>query len=325
MSSEILLSIVIPTRGYSGGLAKLLRSIELQNFNGSFEVLVVANPPDPRVEACLKNYGFVGRYLGSLQKGANVARNLGVEHSEGEIVCFVDDDCVMTDERFLQRHRDGHARNPEVSALGGPYVLREGLCGASLTYHKKQMSWLKQGVSPRFGANYLLGGNCSFKRWVFERFRFNESLVFGGTETELFFRLKKAGLLLGYEPTLEVQHESELKSFSLIRKSFCQGIGAAFLETEFRGVGGGEQTRYFPRPERQSGVGAVYHFLYGFSHQAGSWFYKQTGCTRVSDWRIGLTLFGFFVRVWARRGCGSTWGRMRTCFYGAKGIFNKDG
>jgi hypothetical protein len=303
---------------------RLFRSIEGQRFNGSFEVWVVANPPDARVEECLKDFRLNGHYVASARKGANIARNLGIEHAKGKVLCFVDDDCVMRDQHFLQKHWDGHAQNAEFSALGGPYLLPPGRSAASVTYHREQMNWLKQGVSPRFGANYLLGGNCSFKRSVFERFRFEERLAFGGTETELFFRMKKAGLMVGFEPALEIEHDSSLCLSSLVRKSFCQGIGASFLETQGRSLHGGERACFFPLLERRGGSEAICRFLYRLSHQSGSWFYKQTECTEASDAKIRAILFRFFVRVWLRERCRTLWGRVRTCFYGAKGVFNKD-
>ena len=100
------ISIIIPTYHRQESLLRLLDSISRQNFNlEDLEVIVVSNLQDAELNESLKLREtdlFTCRYFEVGKVGVNLARNLGVGKSTGEIILFLDDDCELQDKLFLQ-------------------------------------------------------------------------------------------------------------------------------------------------------------------------------------------------------------------------------
>lgn len=264
-------SVVIPCHRGGEKLKRLLPSLAAQASAPSFEVIVVANPPDEKQRALAEKHERI-RYLETKTLGANSARNLGVAHAKGEIVLFLDDDCVVSDPLFLRRHLDGHRAQPGVSGLGGRYECPASATAPARAYHRRQEKWLRFGLSPGYHADLLIGGNMSFKREALGIKPFNEMLAYGGTETELIFRLASAGHRTKLIEPLSVEHQAgDLGFFSFLRKAAQQGRGAGFLARK-KHYGLPKVTR----PDEGKTAGAL-DFLYECFFQAG----YQVG--RVAD------------------------------------------
>ena len=88
-----LISVVVPCRGHARELRRCLASIVVQQFTGTFEVIVVDAAADDDVAEVVAAFPDVRlvRSRGGLLPGP--ARNLGVMHSRGSVLLFVDADC----------------------------------------------------------------------------------------------------------------------------------------------------------------------------------------------------------------------------------------
>ncbi|MCK9430797.1 MAG: glycosyltransferase, partial [Candidatus Omnitrophica bacterium] len=93
------LSIVIPTYKRYDLLKQCLDSVLQQDYPlTEYEVIVVDDAQDDRVKALLdqlKEKHPNLQYLAQNHRGPAVARNLGIRFSSGEIVGFIDDDCLV--------------------------------------------------------------------------------------------------------------------------------------------------------------------------------------------------------------------------------------
>lgn len=235
------ISVVVPSfrgptyrapnrRGKRRSLSGLFDDLAAQESAPSFEVIVVSNPRDPNLESEIRVLGPAFRYLASETLGANRARNLGASAASGEIVLFLDDDCRIRDPRFLRRHLEEHRRSPDLAALGGVYELAPTASRWERAYHRQQTAWLRDPRKVSCRTDMILGGNCSFKAQILRAYPFDPKLRFGGTETELVFRLARAGLAVKLDPALCVVHDSRIGGLrGLIRKAFAQGAGASYV------------------------------------------------------------------------------------------------
>jgi glycosyltransferase involved in cell wall biosynthesis len=96
--NRIEVSIVIPTFNRQASLLRTLDSLFNQTFSQEkFEIIVVDGSTDNTekiIKDIIKSHQNL-RYIKQLDKGASSARNLGIINSNGEIVGFTDDDCVV--------------------------------------------------------------------------------------------------------------------------------------------------------------------------------------------------------------------------------------
>ncbi|WMT92827.1 glycosyltransferase family 2 protein [Pelagibacterium sp. H642] len=118
MAASVRVSVIIPHLNEPDDLRRCLNALEAQRECAPpFEVIVVDNgsdtPPDDVV------VDFPGtRLLVQPVPGPGPARNLGVEASSGDIIAFLDADC-LPQSKWLKRIVDFFDRNRQVSGLGG--------------------------------------------------------------------------------------------------------------------------------------------------------------------------------------------------------------
>lgn len=110
-----MFSVVIPTFDRHLHLARLLRCLSEQ-IELEFEVIVVDQSPQRFAEAG-NHFGFELTYVHTPIRGAIHARNLGADVAKGDIVAFVDDDCVPQPD-WLLNARPYFARTDVVGIEG---------------------------------------------------------------------------------------------------------------------------------------------------------------------------------------------------------------
>ena len=103
--NKLRISVVIITFNRAGMLGDTLFSLYQQQRLPEEVVVVDNNSTDATKEVVL---GFNGRlnirYVFEATQGVAVARNTGIKNSTGEIIAFIDDDCIADKEwlRFLE-------------------------------------------------------------------------------------------------------------------------------------------------------------------------------------------------------------------------------
>ncbi len=189
-SSPIPASIVIPTRARSAYLEVALASLAPQARAAGAEVLVIddAGPsPEGRVQA----ERFGARYEPhARERGLNVARNTGVEHSAGELVAFVDDD-IQARPGWLAALLAAAREHPDVDVFTGPIRPRlEGSPPRTCGRERPPITTLDLGAS-NTDTRYAWGANMAIRRAALERVgAFDVSLEHGGDEQEWQDRLR---------------------------------------------------------------------------------------------------------------------------------------
>lgn len=106
--SQVSVSVVIPTRNRSQRLAVAVRSALAQTVR-DLEVVVVDDASDddtPAVLATLEGEDPRVRGIRAVERGgASRARNMGAEHASGDLLAFLDDDCVWAPDKLEAQRR----------------------------------------------------------------------------------------------------------------------------------------------------------------------------------------------------------------------------
>jgi glycosyltransferase involved in cell wall biosynthesis len=94
MSSGPLVSVIIPTRNYARFLREAIESVLLQDWTER-EVIVVDDASDDETPVIVAGFGEAVRGIRREKCGGiSGARNTGLSHALGELICFLDSDDV---------------------------------------------------------------------------------------------------------------------------------------------------------------------------------------------------------------------------------------
>jgi glycosyltransferase involved in cell wall biosynthesis len=190
--------VVIPTYNRKPILEKCLKALEQQRFDPAqiqgYEVVVVDDGSTDGTVAWLQNSAEFPhvRLLQQEHQGPAAARNLGVEHAQGDTIVFIDSDLVVT-ECFLQAHVD--RLQQEKAQLGSDRVFTYGRVINTCNFDNPTAEPYK---ITDFSAAYFATGNVAIERkWLEKAGLFDTQFqLYGWEDLELGVRLKKLGLTL---------------------------------------------------------------------------------------------------------------------------------
>lgn len=230
MTGRPFLSIVVPVLRGSTGVNDLLTSLARQENAPPFEILLISNP-DPDREYVAPIVGELKPRVVHIEKiGVNRARNAGIEAASGEWVYLMDADCRCPSEDHLARLAKALGEVSQDTVVGGPYQLPSSVKSrASRAYDLIQNRWLREGFHSRLGWIHFVGGNLACHRSLFDRQRFDEEMIFGGTELEWLMRVFRDGGRGFWMEDLPLIHQHELTPWDLTRKALAQGRGTGLV------------------------------------------------------------------------------------------------
>jgi GT2 family glycosyltransferase len=120
-----LVSVVVPTSDRCKLVVECVEHLLRQAYaSDRYEVIVVddgsRDATSRRIQTLRAGQSeIVIRYLRQPRRGAGAARNAGLEHARGELICFLDDD-ALAPPQWLTAVVEGAARHPDAGCLGGP-------------------------------------------------------------------------------------------------------------------------------------------------------------------------------------------------------------
>jgi GT2 family glycosyltransferase len=151
--------------------------------------------------------------------GPSHARNVGMEAAKGEIVVFIESDCVY-DHSYLSKAVAKLGQDPSASAVcltGAPLITRSTMATRCIDIENKvQHKQLSEGKIKPFYA------------WVFRKADliklggFDEKL-FQSEDRDVFRRMKVAGYHIALVPGVNWRHRRNQTTSELARKWFLRG------------------------------------------------------------------------------------------------------
>ena len=187
-----MFSIVVPVMNEEKRILHLLRTIVSQTHRPIEIIVVNGGSTDSTHEIVtgfageLNRHDFILRLVdekASRPHGGNVssARNLGVRACNGENILMLDADFVLADNGILAQLGNALREN-EIAFFETVALVDSWL---------EHQAWL-DAEKPLLSNNSV--GGWAFRKWILDRYKFDESLAFG-EDMDLLQRLSEANLL----------------------------------------------------------------------------------------------------------------------------------
>jgi GT2 family glycosyltransferase len=141
--------------------------------------------------------------------GVPGGRNALVQHAQGDVVCFIDDDAWFADEHGLSNAAATFRRYPQAGVLAFKVtdLLPSGTRRATPFHAQTTLRrWPELADRPN-RVSHFIGRGHAIRRDVFLQCGgFDETLHYGGEERDLSYRVIEAGHTVRYVPSVHVLH-----------------------------------------------------------------------------------------------------------------------
>lgn len=241
-------SIVIPTLNRCEKLRQCLTSLTCQSLK-DFEIIVIDGGSTDRTLDMIQE--FQVKIIRQKGRGIVNAENLGIQNSKGEIIAFLDDDCIASPS-WLSGLVKPYLESNKVGGTGG--TVRIGFTPSTDPTRLSLFRYLEaiysrivlEGCHSRIGVisqsgaltqnfdqgkhlvevDHVQGCNMSFSSKVIKDIRgLDEN--YSGTgfrwETDLCIRARKAGYNIIFNPEAEVFHNTDHEKFMTPQYKYYEG------------------------------------------------------------------------------------------------------
>ena len=211
VENSTLISIIIPFKRISLHLKECLHAISLLSYT-NFEVILL---PDEKFERDEVSIGDLRNIINVIPTGAVLPgekRNIGIAHSKGSIIAFIDDDACP--DRDWLRNALLCFDNPSVAGVGGPnlthpsdgtrqmaggIILQSWIGGGGLTYRYRARDLREDDDLPTV--------NLLIRKDVLDAVGGFDVKYWPGEDTYLCLQITKTlGKKLVYSPDVLVYH-----------------------------------------------------------------------------------------------------------------------
>ena len=225
-------TIIVPVRNGEQTIQSLLESIQKLEFDRNrIEVIVVDGNSNDKTREIVKNYPV--KLVIETQEGLNLARNVGIKSSNGEIIAFTDSDCIVPKNwitTIVENFKD-----PKVGCVGGSakalsadFISQyaDNSIVRLMPFFTKREELEK--VKPFF--RHPAGCNMAFRRKIAEEVGyFDENIQFGFDEVEFADRICRAGYTMVLDPKVIVWHKHRSTLSQFLTQNFRYGKGSGLV------------------------------------------------------------------------------------------------
>lgn len=198
-----LISVIIPVYNGSRTIDECIKHLEKCNYEKEkYEIIVVDNNSTDNTRELIQKHNV--RYYFEPQKGQSAARNLGAQKALGEILAFVDADCLV-DEYWLQEVENSF-KTQDTSAVVGMLEYIESDPCKNLQATDYKMYWEKQKIQFNASLNKICGSNFAIRRTVFEESGGFDTNILFYEDIEFGFRTYFHDFIIRYNQNLKAKH-----------------------------------------------------------------------------------------------------------------------
>ena len=225
-------TVIVPVRNGEQTIQQLLESLQkLEYKRNKVEVIVVDGNSTDKTREIVQEYPV--KLIIEKRKGLNLARNVGIKNSNGEIVAFTDADCIVPP-NWIAKIVDNF-KDPKISCVGGSakaldsdFVSQyaDNSIVRLMPFFTKREEL--ERVKPFF--RHPAGCNMAYRKKVAEEVGyFDENIQYGFDEVEFADRICRAGYKMVLDPKVSVWHKHRSTLGEFLKQNFQYGKGSGLV------------------------------------------------------------------------------------------------
>jgi len=223
---EPLVSVVIPSYRSSQTIRKCLQSLRSQRTDLSFEIILVDSSDDGTDLIVDKEFPEVRLFYYQERRYVGIARNIGVEQAKGNVVLFLDADCIAPPNWVDQMYRT--IQSQRVDGIGGSIENGTPLSlSGSVGFYLEFYRFLSYEGMPHISP-FLIGANCGFKKGVFKDVRYSDDYDEKSIGEDFYFtwKLSQQGKKIIFAPSISIKHLNRKGWLKVLRYQYKIGQSA---------------------------------------------------------------------------------------------------
>jgi len=214
-------SIVVIVYNMRETISHCLKSLEELDYPiEKYEIIVVDGGSDDGTQDIVKN--FDANLVVEKRSGRGLARNVGIKLAKGDIVAFIDADCIAARD-WLSMHIRNHF-DKSIGAVGGSIINpNANLNIFTLAYHCENFAEFDERAPKRF-MYHVPTCNASFKKSVLEKMGLFEEKANHYEDFILSHKILENGYKILFDPSAKVYHlEKELSAIDYVKNEIRKG------------------------------------------------------------------------------------------------------
>ncbi len=212
---EKFISVVIPNYNMAATIGKCLEAVSASEYS-RYEVIVADDASTDNSLEIISRFPCRLVRLAS-RSGTSAARNAGARESTGDVLFFIDADCLVSTDTLSIVNRSLSGVTAET-VIGGTYTALPYDDGFFNTF---QSAWVNYSETRTADPDYVAAHAMIMDRKVFaESGGFPEDFMPIIEDVEFSHRLRRSGYRLIMDPAIQVRHIFGFSLFSSMRNAF---------------------------------------------------------------------------------------------------------
>jgi cellulose synthase/poly-beta-1,6-N-acetylglucosamine synthase-like glycosyltransferase len=215
------ISVIVPVYNEEKNIRFLIESLLCLNYpKNKYEIIIVDNNSEDKTAEIIKEFQVI--YLCEKKQSSYAARNKGIKESKGDILAFIDGDCIP-DKDWL-KNAITHFINEDIDIIAGAMTLYNYSISLKLidiyqliTLGERQVNSQEEGK--------CASGNLIVKKEIFEKIGYFKGRLVSGGDGEWTKRATDHGFKLRYCSDVEVYHPSLEDFRGLLKRAIRIGYG----------------------------------------------------------------------------------------------------
>lgn len=226
------ISIVIPCFNEAENIGKCIDSVKMQQYNSQFEIIAVDNGSTDDTVKIIKDKGIILEH--AERKGPAPAKNEGIKKAKGDIIVFIDADCIA--HPVWLKNIVEPFRNSEIGCVAGEIVACEPKTRIEHFLIKKKHLSQSVNINHTF-LSYAATANAAYRKEIFEKVGLFDEALFTGEDADMSWRMQlETNYKVRYSPEALVYHPHETSLKALYKQKKRHAYGGVALYKKYKNL-----------------------------------------------------------------------------------------
>jgi cellulose synthase/poly-beta-1,6-N-acetylglucosamine synthase-like glycosyltransferase len=216
-----LISIIIPSYNPGKNIINLIESLLSQDCGDKYEIVVVDSSTDNTRDIISK---YPIKVFFQKPSGAAAARNVGIKKSKGDIIVFIDSDCIAPKtwlKNLLEPFKDSG-----VFGVAGTYRNKNN--SSISKFIQYEIEYRHEKMVDKKEIDFVGTYNCAYRRDVFDSVGYFDEKLTQAEDADFSFRASKEFKIV-FNKTAYVYHDHVSDMFGFIKQKFQRGFWKPIL------------------------------------------------------------------------------------------------